>query len=148
MSVKSQEKNMRKLAELLGRDLGYIWGECEGGPNGDKKIFLNTGKAFLRTLAKDLSFVECKVSANPGGIAVSGDCSLIGMWESGNSGLYINISQPCYDRECVILYRTVRHIRDYSGGHNQYITRRQLKTLSYGQFLNLLADGIYDERAA
>ena len=45
---------MRKLAELLSHDLGYIWGEKEGGPNGDKKVFLNTGKAFLRALAKDL----------------------------------------------------------------------------------------------
>ena len=148
MSVKSQEKNMRKLADLLGRDLSYIWGERESGPNGDKKVFLNTGKMFLRALAKDLGFSEYKVSANPGGIAVSGDCSLIGMWESGNSGLYIHIGQPCFDRERVMYYRTVRHIKDYSGGHNQFITRRELKNLSYGQLLNLLAGGICDERAA
>lgn len=47
MSVQSQEKNMRKLAELLSHDLGYIWGERESGPNGDKKTFLKTGKTFL-----------------------------------------------------------------------------------------------------
>lgn len=146
MAVKSQERNMRKLADLLGRDLGYIWGNREGGPNGDKKVFLNTGKTFLRALAKDLGFVESKVSANPGGIAVSGDCSLIGMWE--HSGLYINIGQLCCDRERVMYYRTVRHIKDYSGGRNQYITRRELETLSYSQLLNLLADGVHDERAA
>ena len=43
MSEKSQEKNVRKLAGLLDRDLSYIWGEKESGSNGDKKIFLNTG---------------------------------------------------------------------------------------------------------
>lgn len=148
MSVKSQEKNMRKLADLLGRNLGYIWGEREGGPNGDKKVFLNTGKAFLRALARDLGFTEFDVSANPAGIAVSGDCSLIGMWAGGNSGLYINIGQLCCDRERVMYYRTVRHIKDYSGGHNQFVTRRELETLSCGQLLNRLADGICDERAA
>ena len=35
MSHKSQEKNMRKLAELLSQDLGYIWGEKESGPKAD-----------------------------------------------------------------------------------------------------------------
>ena len=79
MSVQSQEKNMRKLAGLLSHDLSYIWGEREGGPNGDKKVFLNTGKTFLRALAKDLGLVEYKVSDCPGGIAVPGECSLIGL---------------------------------------------------------------------
>lgn len=52
MSHKSQEKNMRKLAELLGQELSYIWGENESGPNGAKKQFLNTGRTFLRALGK------------------------------------------------------------------------------------------------
>lgn len=146
MSIQSQEKNMRKLAGLLGRDLSDIRGEREDGPNGDKKVFLNTGKAFLRALARDLAFMEYKVSANPGGIAVSGDCTLIGMW--ADSGLYVQLSQPCYQKENVLLYRTVCHIKDYSGGRNQYITRRELESLSYKQFLDRLADGICHERAA
>lgn len=92
MSVKSQEKNMRKLAELLGRDLSYLWGDREGGPNGDKKVFLNTGKVFLRALAKDLGLRDAVVRSNAGGIAVSGECTLIGMWES--NGLYVQLTQP------------------------------------------------------
>lgn len=146
MSVKSQERNMRKLADLLGRTLGYIWGEREGGPNGDKTVFLNTGKVFLRALAKDLGFMKSKVSANPGGIAVSGDCSLIGMWE--HIGLDIQLSRPCFQVEDVLRYRTIWNIKDHIGGRNQYITRWQLETLSYSQLLNLLADGVRDERAA
>ena len=70
MSHKSQEKNMRKLAELLSQDLGYIWGEKESGPNGAKKQFLNTGRVFLRALAKDLGLMDAKVDSNAGGIGL------------------------------------------------------------------------------
>ena len=149
MSLKSQEKNMRKLAELLGQDLSYIWGERESGPNGAKKQFLNTGTAFLRALGKDLGLRDAKASSNPGGIAVSGDCSLIGMWQT--NGLYVQLSQPCYDRERVLLYRTVRHNKDYTGGRNLYLTRRDLAEMSYPDLLFLLAslreEGVH-ERAA
>ena len=74
MSFKSQENNIRRFAELLGHDLGYIWGERESGPKGDKKVFLNVGKTFLRALAKDLGRNDAAVTANAGGIAVSGEC--------------------------------------------------------------------------
>lgn len=149
MSVKSQEKNMRKLADLLGRDLSCIWGEREGGPNGDKKVFLNTGKVFLRALSKDLGLRDAVVKSNPGGIAVSGECTLMGMWES--NGLYVQLSQPCFERERVVLYRTIRHNKDYKGGRNLYLTRRDLSEMSYPDLLFLLAalreEGCY-ERAA
>ena len=134
MSVQSQEKNMRKLAGLLGRDLSYIWGERESGPNGDKKVFLNTGKTFLRALAKDLGLQEYNVSANPGGIAVSGDCSLIGMWHS--SGIYVMITQASFGLEELVLYREAKHIKDYSGGSNRFLPRDALKTMSYSRLLN------------
>lgn len=74
MSVKSQESNMRRLSALLSHDLSYAYGDSECGPNGSKKVFLNVGKAFLRALAKDLGLRDATVSANPGGIAVSGEC--------------------------------------------------------------------------
>ena len=83
MSIKSQEGHMRQLALLLTTDLGCIFDERESGPNGSKKAFLNVGKVFLRALAKDLGLHEVTVSANSGGIAVSGTCSLYGMWEDG-----------------------------------------------------------------
>ena len=53
----------------------YAYGDKERGPNGRKKNFLNTGKAFLRALAKDLGLRDALVSANEGGIAVSGECN-------------------------------------------------------------------------
>ena len=149
MSHKSQEKNMRKLADLLGRDLSYLSGERESGPNGDKKVFLNTGKVFLRALSKDLGLQEVRVSSNPGGIAVSGESTLMGMWQT--NGLYVQLSQPCFDRENVLLYRTIRHSKDYTGGRNLYLTRRDLAEMSYPDLLFMLAalreEGAY-ERAA
>lgn len=148
MSVKSQENNMRKLAELLSHDLGYIWGEKESGPNGDKKVFLNTGKAFLRALAKDLGLRDVKVTASSGGIAISGSCSLIGMWNG--SGIYIQVSQFGTGR--AVLYRTVRHKTDYTGGHNCWLTSRDLAHLPYKQLLNtflaLRKEALSYERAA
>ena len=150
MSVQSQEKNMRKLADLLSHDLSYIWGEREGGPNGDKKVFLNTGKAFLRALAKNLGLREYKVSANPGGIAVSGETTLIGMWN--NSGIYVMITQASFGLEELVLYREARHIRDYSSSRNRFLPRDALKTMSYSRLLNefrtLRKEGNAYERAA
>ncbi len=136
MSVKSQETNMRRLAELLSQDLGYIYGERESGPNGAKKTFLNLGKVFLRALAKDLGLRDAKITSNPAGIAVSGDCSLIGMWE--NNGIYVDISQPGLGGSRVLLYRTTRNIRDYSGGRNNFLTLDDLRKLSYPALLDKL----------
>ncbi len=150
MSHKSQEKNMHKLAGLMAQDLGYIWGKKESGPNGAKKQFLNTGKAFLRALSKDLGLQEVSVSSNAAGIGVSGDCTLMGMWHT--NGLYVNLSQFCSGRDSVLLYRTIRHSRDYRGGRNLYLTRRDLAEMDYPDLLFLLAslreEGCHDERAA
>lgn len=135
MSFKSQEQNMRRLAALLSRDLGYIWGERESGPNGDKKIFLNLGKTFLRALAKDLGLRDVKVMSNAGGIAVSGECYLYGIWEE--CGLFICLEQPCITQN-VLLYRSIRSLNDHKGGYNNYVTRSELETMSYAELLNRL----------
>ena len=150
MSIQSQEKNMRRLAELLSHDLGYIWGGRESGPNGDKKVFLNLGKTFLRALAKDLGLRDVAVISNPAGIAVSGECCLYGMWGPEN-GLYICIEQPCCMGDDVLLYRSIRHVHDYKGGYNQYVHRRELARMSYPQLLerlHTLHREAFDERAA
>ena len=133
MSVKTQEKKMRELAELLGHEPGYLSGshECPG----PKQTFLNTGRAFLRALAKDLNLTDYKVSVNPAGIAVSGDCTLIGMWET--NGIYIDISDFCGLNDA-ILYRTARHMKDYAGGRNRYVSRSEWSGMSYQDLLKRL----------
>ena len=121
MSMKSQENNIRRLAILLKQNLSYIGGERECGPNGAKKAFLNLGKVFLRALAKDLGLRDVRVMSNPGGIAVSGECCLYGM------------------------YRTIRNINDHKGGYNRYLTLHDLEKLSYGQLLDTLSELRKDE---
>ena len=135
------------------RNLMYFiaYGDSECGPNGSKKVFLNVGKTFLRALAKDLGLRDAMVSANPGGIAVSGECTLIGMWETG--GIYICLYQPAGGGNDVLLYRTVRHCREYKGGYNRFLSRRVLEGGSYVHLLETLSrlrkDRVDDnERAA
>lgn len=137
MSDKSQEANMRKLADLMGQDLSYIWGEKERGPNGAKRKFLNVGRTFLRGLAKDLGLRDYKVTSNAGGIAVSGECILMGLWEEG--GIYLNLSQPACGGGQVAYYRTIRHLKDYTGGYNHWLTRDDLETFSYERLLFTLS---------
>lgn len=115
MSIKSQEGHMRQLALLLTTDLGCIFDERGSGPNGSKKAFLNVGKVFLRALAKDLGLHEVTVSANSGGIAVSGTCSLYGMWEDRGIAVWIE-QRLCADGK-VLCYRTIRSSRDFKGGY-------------------------------
>lgn len=137
MSVQSQENNLRRLAMLLDTDLSYIGGERESGPNGAKKVFLNTGRVFLRALSQDLHLRESKVVSNAGGIAVSGECCLTGMWEAG--GLFICLEQPCFLRENVLRYRTIRNLKDFKGGYNRYMRLSELKTIPYEKLVAKLA---------
>lgn len=150
MSIKSQENNMRHLADLLSHDLGYVFGEKECGPNGDKKTFLNMGKVFLRAMAKDLGFRESLVTSNPAGIGVSGSVSLYGMWE-GN-GIYICLEQLFGGSENVVLFRTIRDLRDHKGGYNHFLSVNDLRSLSYEELLerfqSLRKDGQPYEYAA
>ena len=134
MSVKTQEAKMRTLAELMGHEPDYLTGAYEYP--GPKRTFLNTGRAFLRALAKDLNLTDYKVSVNPTGIAVSGDCALIGMW--GTNGIYIDISDFCGLNDA-ILYRSVRHMKDYAGGQNRYVSRPEWSGMSYQDLLKRLS---------
>ena len=119
MSIKSQQQNMKTIHGLVSQDLGYIFGERESCPDGAKKQFLSKSAAFLRALGNDLGFKEFKVTTNPSGIAVSGDVTLKGMWGDDN-GLYFQINQPLQPFDA-FLYRSIKHMKDYSSGHNQWL---------------------------
>ena len=141
MSIQSQQNNMRRL---FSRDLGYLHGERENGPNGDKKTFLHVGKVFLRALAKDLGLRDAVVRSNAAGIAVSGECTLYGMWEE--SGIYICLSQFAAGSENVLLYRTIRNLKDSRGGYNNWICLGEWEGMSYEQLLERLS-ALRKERA-
>lgn len=118
MSIKTQENHMRRLAELVKQDLSYIDGPKESGPNGTKKEYLQAGKTFFRAMAKDLGFVESKVHDMPGGIGVAGEVVLMGMWDEGD-GIYILLHQD--DFTGCIMYRRIRHMKDYGGDYNRHL---------------------------
>ena len=130
MSIKTQKTNMKIIYNLVSQDLGYIYGERESGPNGAKKVFHNKSAAFLRALGNDLGFKEFKVTNNHAGIAVSGEITLMGMWNDGN-GLYFQINQPLRPFNS-FLYRSITHMKDYTGGTNQWLS------------CDIFADGEYE----
>jgi hypothetical protein len=133
VSIKSQQTNMKAIYGLVTQDLGYIHGERESGPNGAKKQFLTKSAAFLRALGNDLAFMEYKVTTNPGGIAVSGDVTLMGIWSEGN-GLYLQISRSETRRQ-EFLYRAISHMKDYTGGANQWLP---CTSFASGEYENLM----------
>lgn len=136
MSIQSQEKNMKAIHGLVSQDLGYIYGGRESGPNGAKKQFHTKSAAFLRTLGKDLGFREYKVTNNHGGIAVSGEITLMGIWDEGN-GLYLQISQSAMGWQA-FLYRQISHMKDYAGGRNQWIPVSLFAAGKYGELIDML----------
>ena len=85
-----------------------------------KEQFKKVGVKAMRELAKLLDLPEIDIHFNRGGIAVSGDLTLIGMWSDGN-GIYISMNKDFPDRPWGgVLYRTVKHMKDYTGGSNNY----------------------------
>ena len=114
MSIKSQKANMKTIYSLVSQDLGYIYGESESGPNGAKKQFHSKSATFLRALGNDLGLKEFKVIKNYSGIAVSGEITLIGMWDEGN-GLYFQINQPLPPLNS-FLYHSINHMKNCSSG--------------------------------
>ena len=138
MSVKSQQANMKTIHSLVSRDLGYIHGERESGPNGAKKQFHTKSKAFLRALGNDLGFTEFKVTNNHGGIAVSGEITLMGMWSDGN-GLYFQINQPWQPCDG-FLYRSIKNMKDFSGGRNQWLDCSLFESGDYERLIDTVLE--------
>ena len=136
MSVKSQQANMKRLAFLLSKPLGYIYGKRESGPNGEKAEFHAKGRAFLRALAKDLELRDYRVHSNYAGIAVSGEVCLYGMWSDGN-GLMLWLEQSSIGSE-VAVYRSIKNMKDSTGGRNHFISLSALRSEDYHLLISRL----------
>lgn len=107
-------KYLKKLASLM------ISKEKAQYNESFKERFREIGIKAMEELARILELKEYRVSFNPGGIAVSGDLTLMGMWTEGN-GVYISMNKdfpgkPYGD----VLYRQIKHMADYTGGPNNY----------------------------
>ncbi len=127
MSITSQKKNMKEIYHFISQQFTDYY-------NITKKQFHTKSAAFLKALANDLKFKEFKVTKNYGGVAVSGEITLMGMW-SENNGLYLQLSQFIPNKHA-LLYRQIFHMKDYTGGINQWIP------------CNLFADGDYEKLVA
>jgi hypothetical protein len=89
---------------------------CYHPENKDK--FKKSALLILRRLAHELGLKEFDVRFNPGGIAVSGDAVLHGMWDDG-VGFYLCISKFAFSSGPTYgYYRTCTSLRDYTGGQN------------------------------
>lgn len=137
MSIKSQQSNMKRLAQLLSKPLSYIYGERESGPNGAKAEFHAKGRTFLRALAKDLKFRDYRVKSNYGGIAVSGEVYLYGTWSEGN-GLMLCLEEPCIGED-VIRYNGILNMGDHAGSTNHYVSISVLRSADYHALVDRLS---------
>ena len=136
----SQEKLMGEIGNLLSQDLGYIFGEKELGPNGNKKIFLDKSARFLRQLAKDLDFSESKVSKNIAGIACSGEVYMYGMWSENNGIMFV--LEQAFCRNNRLLFRSICSINNSSSKHgrNQFIDHEVFLNKDYSGLCEKLLD--------
>jgi len=89
-----------------------------------KREFERQGLSALRKLAKTMGFTESKVRFNAGGIAVSGDLSLYGMFSPG-VGVALNLTQGSMEQFAGYC-RHISRIDDYSGGKNNWIRHEEL----------------------
>jgi len=117
-------KNEIKLAKIVKLELNGYSTQAQS----NKDVYLSLGRSVLRQLAKALNLKEFKVNVNKAGIAVSGDITLIGMFDD-NDGIYVCMSSPNMFKEYgqeVFYWRTVKHMKDYSGGINRNMTYAKL----------------------
>jgi hypothetical protein len=120
-----------ELVKIMGKEVGY---------NPELKAeFASEAKSFLRAIKKELGLKEVKIDYNPGGIAVSGDATLIGMYEDGR-GVYVTVSTPSYHG---IMFRTVTHMKDWTGGTNQWLKLSEFQ--SYKEIAKHIKENTYDK---
>ena len=114
-------ENLNKLARLM------LSAESGSYNESFKTKFRLIGKKAMKELARHLELRPFDIQFNPGGIAVSGDLRLMGMWSEG-SGIYISINKNRPNAPYgQILYRTIRHMKDFTGGPNQWMRYETLQ---------------------
>ena len=92
-----------------------------------KEKFKKVGQKAMIELADLLELREFKWDFNPGGIAVSGDLTLMGMWGPGN-GVYVTLNKDFPNNPWgQVLYRSIKHMKDYSGGVNRWLNFEELR---------------------
>jgi hypothetical protein len=126
--MKSATENLKKFTAFLFKYPtinGYAEdsGSSEIANGSVKKTFKTLGKKTFKELAEYLGLKEFDVHFNPGGPAVSGDLILMGMFTS-DKGIYISLNKD--GMRSGILYRTIKNMKDYTGGNNNYFEEGEL----------------------
>ncbi len=107
-------KYMKQLALIM-------LGPDEGRYNEPfKKRFKSIGTKAMKEFALLLDLEEIDIHFNPAGTACSGDLRLMGMWNDG-VGIYVTMNKDFPNAPWgQVLYRTIKHMQDYTGGPNNY----------------------------
>jgi hypothetical protein len=114
-------KYLRQLAFLM------LSGEKAQYNEAFKEKFKRVGKKAMIELADLLELREFKWDFNPGGIAVSGDLMLMGMWGPEN-GVYVTMNKDFPNAPWgQVLFRSIKHMKDYGGGVNQWLRFEELQ---------------------
>ena len=113
------DKKIERLVKAMKADSSYN--------EVNKKEFKLAATGFLKELAKNLNFTEVKVSFNPGGVAVSGDATLMGMYNE-NEGVYISFNSDGLDG--AIMFRPIKSMKDYRGGNNVWFNLKDMPSIS------------------
>ncbi|MGK2861790.1 MAG: hypothetical protein ACSLE0_07630, partial [Chitinophagaceae bacterium] len=126
--MKTSTDHLKKFASFLSRHShidGYMGdnGDSEVANGAAKQDFKKLGKKAFRELAEYLGLTEYEVDFNPGGPAVSGDLRLMGMF-TPDAGIYISMDKD--GMQSGILYRSINHMKDYTGGNNNYFSENDL----------------------
>lgn len=117
-------KYLVQLAEFLSDRLpinGYTDETAER-----KKKFEATGKKAMKELASLLGMVDFDIGFNRAGMACSGDLRLMGFDRDGR-GVYFLMNKD-FTSAFGVLYRTIKHMKDFTGGRNHYFPFEELKT--------------------
>jgi hypothetical protein len=109
-------KHLQALSMLLS-DSHPINGYSEEAA-ARKRVYEMQGKRAMKELAVLLELIEYDISFNRAGMACSGDLRLMGFNRHG-SGVYIYLNKDLGKTE--LLYRTIEHMKDFSGGRNRYL---------------------------
>ena len=114
-------ENLKKLARLMLSEESGSYNEAF------KTKFRLIGKKAMKELARLLELRPFDIQFDPGGIAVSGDLRLMGMWSEGN-GVYISMNKDLPNAPYgQVLYRTIKHMKDFGGGPNQWMRYETLR---------------------
>jgi len=105
------------VSEWTKRDLGYVEPKVKNSAHTKAKRLLTVFATSVLGLSED----QFEVTSNKGGVAVSGEVTLMTNSIDGGFGIMVQIGQwSCGNN--LILYRAVNDCKDYHGYRNQLIS--------------------------